>query len=175
MGRKKRKQKAAGGHGPQSNKGAAPPKEAVKAATPESVVAAIVEAVIPPLFEKEDESRAAEALDHHRAFPRIALAVEIDLGTDSHFFSGLSGDVSEGGVFVQTYRDLPLGSEVDIEFELPTGRISTHGTVRWHRNPSDTAPPGLGIAFESLADEARSVIHEFCEHRAPLYYEVEHA
>jgi uncharacterized protein (TIGR02266 family) len=135
----------------------------------------------PPTLQEPGISRDARDADHppafedHRAYPRIALAVEIGLETDSHFFSGLSGDVSEGGVFVQTYRDLPLGSEVEIEFALPTGRISTHGTVRWHRDNSDTAPPGLGIKFEDLADDARSLIHEFCEARAPLYYEVEHA
>jgi len=190
---------------PEAVKPEAAKPEAVKAEAvkPEEVVAAIVEAVAPPLFEEapvrtpepsgvraieaaiestpslmEPEQRHAERpppYSDHRAYPRISLAVAIDLGSDSHFFSGLSGDVSEGGVFVQTYRELPLGSEVEIDFDLPTGRIQTHGTVRWHRSPSESAPPGVGIAFQELADEARSLIHEFCEARAPLYYDVEHA
>jgi uncharacterized protein (TIGR02266 family) len=111
----------------------------------------------------------------HRSYPRVSLAVDIDLASESHFFSGLSGDVSEGGLFVQTYRSIEIGSEVALEFELPDGHVTAHGTVRWHRDKSDSAPPGLGIAFEELSEEDREIIHRFCERRAPLYYEVEHA
>ncbi len=90
-----------------------------------------------------------------------------------NFFSGLSGDVSEGGVFVQTYRDLPVGSDVEVHFELPDGELPAHGCVRWHRDKSESSPPGIGIAFEALGEEHRRVIQRFCARRAPLYYEVE--
>ncbi len=215
MGRKNRKQKQAARQKEKQTQVASKPDVSLKPAEstkpaaflkPEEVVAAIVQAVAPPLFESPAEAQIEAQIEaalestpallepgpdsgthatrdadlpppyaDHRSFPRIALAVQIGLESDSHFFSGLSGDVSEGGVFVQTYRELPLGSEVEIDFDLPTGRVSTHGTVRWHRSPSESAPPGVGIAFQNLAGEARSLIHDFCEARAPLYYDVEHA
>jgi uncharacterized protein (TIGR02266 family) len=112
--------------------------------------------------------------EEHRAHTRVAVAVEIGLETESHFFSGLSGDISEGGVFVQTYRDLPVGSDVEVLFELPDGQLTAHGRVRWHRDKSDSSPPGVGIAFEKLGEDDRQVIQRFCERRAPLYYDVEH-
>src|SRR5688500_16619726 len=65
------------------------------------------------------ELRPTQPEIEHRATPRTSLVVELHLASDSHFFSGLSGDISEGGVFVSTYRDLATGTPVDLEFSLP--------------------------------------------------------
>lgn len=109
----------------------------------------------------------------HRATRRTALEVELHLSSESHFFSGLSGDISEGGVFVSTYRDLATGTPVDLEFSLPGSDrvVKAKGEVRWHRNASEGAPPGVGIAFDEVSDEDRALIHRFCTLRPPLYYE----
>jgi uncharacterized protein (TIGR02266 family) len=107
----------------------------------------------------------------HRAHARVAVAVNIGMETSSHFFSGLAGDLSEGGVFVQTYRDLPVGSEVEVSFALPLREFTAHGCVRWHRAGSDSSPPGVGISFEALHAEDREAIQAFCRWRAPLYYD----
>jgi uncharacterized protein (TIGR02266 family) len=123
----------------------------------------------------EDREPLTPRVWEHRTHPRVAIAVDIDLASESHFFSGLSGDVSEGGVFVQTYREIAVGSEVAVEFVLPGGHVSAHGKVRWHRDKSDSSPPGVGIAFDDLSEEDRELIHRFCQARAPLYYDVEHA
>jgi uncharacterized protein (TIGR02266 family) len=111
--------------------------------------------------------------EEHRASPRTSLAVELHLASESHFFTGLSGDISEGGVFVSTYRELAVGSLVDIEFSLPGSDRTLHarGEVRWHRDASPDVPPGVGIAFEELPDEDRALIHRFCSLRPPLYYD----
>ena len=110
--------------------------------------------------------------DNRRKHSRVALAVEIDLSSESHFFSGLSGDLSEGGVFVETYRDIPVGSEVELEFDLPNGSVTAHGSVKWHRDHSDSSPPGVGVAFDDLSEEGKEIIVAFCARRAPLYYDV---
>ena len=112
-------------------------------------------------------------VEEHRATPRTSLVVELHMASDSHFFSGLSGDISEGGVFVSTYRDLATGTPVDLEFSLPGSNRVVHarGEVRWHRSASPDVPPGVGIAFDELGDEDRSLIHRFCTLRPPLYYD----
>src|SRR5262245_4695867 len=133
MSRKKRKQKNAARRKDTASQTikAAPARVESPSQTPvnaEEVVAAIMQAVAPPLFESSapetsdvrsiaaepapsllepgPDSSARERIadrpppySDHRAYPRISLAVAIDLESDSHFFSGLSGDVSEGGVF----------------------------------------------------------------------------
>ena len=154
-------------------------------ATPEQVVGAVIEALVAPLLEPtpEGQTSSADAGSHtisplrgeeHRAHRRVVVAVAVGLGTDSHFFAGLSGDVSEGGVFVQTYRDIPVGSDVEVLFDLPEGQLKAHGRVRWHRDNSDSSPPGVGIAFSALGAEDRRLIQSFCDRRPPLYYDVEH-
>lgn len=109
----------------------------------------------------------------HRASKRISLQVELHLASDSHFFSGLSGDISEGGVFVSTYRALAQGSLVDLEFSLPGFERPLHarGEVRWHRDATPHGPPGVGISFDELNEDDRKAIHRFCTMRPPLYYD----
>jgi uncharacterized protein (TIGR02266 family) len=108
-----------------------------------------------------------------RASQRISIEVELHLASDSHFFSGLSGDISEGGVFVSTYRALAQGSLVDIEFSLPGSDRPLHarGEVRWHRDATADLPPGVGIAFDELSDDDRKLIQRFCTMRPALYYD----
>jgi uncharacterized protein (TIGR02266 family) len=153
---------------------APPPVPAGVAGSPptqEELVGALVEALVPTLFDSGND--AGVRAEEHRAHPRVAVAVDIGMGTDSHFFAGLSGDISEGGVFVQTYRDIPIGSDVEVRFALPEGELMAHGRVRWHRDGSDSSPPGVGIAFEPLREEERKLIHAFCARRAPLYYDLD--
>lgn len=128
-----------------------------------------------PEMHAPEAPRAELDLDdvEHRATPRTSLVVELHLASDSHFFSGLSGDISEGGVFVSTYRALATGTPVEVEFSLPGSErvVKAKGEVRWHRSASPDMPPGVGIAFEELADEDRALIHRFCTLRPPLYYD----
>ncbi len=112
-------------------------------------------------------------IEDQRSSPRVALEVELHVASESHFFTGLSGDISEGGVFVSTYRPLPVGSEVDLEFTLPTSwqRVRARGRVRWHREASSGMPPGVGIAFEEIDEIDRAAIERFCTTVPPLYYD----
>lgn len=132
-------------------------------------------ATLPIREEVVEPSAAAEDAGavEHRATPRTSLVVELHLASDSHFFSGLSGDISEGGVFVSTYRDLATGTPVDLEFSLPGSNRVVHakGEVRWHRSASPDVPPGVGISFDEVGDEDRALIHRFCTLRPPLYYD----
>jgi len=127
-----------------------------------------------PEPEPQLEEPAPETLpDENRVSPRVSLAVDIHLASHSHFFSGLSGDISEGGLFLSTYRSLPIGSVVDLEFSLPGSdrMLQARGKVRWVRDHSAFGPRGVGIAFDELSPQDRKRIHEFCSVRPPLYYD----
>src|SRR5947207_2911002 len=69
-----------------------------------------------------------------RAHHRAELQVEVTFSSDSHFFVGLTNDISTGGVFVSTYRPLEIGQQVQLDFALPEGTIQVKGTVRWRRD-----------------------------------------
>ena len=106
-----------------------------------------------------------------RASPRKKVEVDIGIHSDSHFFAGLTGDVSRGGLFVATYAELTVGNKIMLDFELPNGKIVVEGVVRWRRFASPQAGPGYGVQFEDVDDETMEKIERFCKARPPLYYD----
>ena len=106
---------------------------------------------------------------------RIDVEVNIGATTDSNFFVGFSGEISEGGVFCATYNIQPRGTAMRVLVTLP-GNFQKHvnGTVRFVRDPMDLtaeSEPGMGIQFEGLDPEARELILRFIRKRAPMFYD----
>lgn len=103
---------------------------------------------------------------------RVFIEVEIGLTSDSYIYTGLSLDVSTGGVFVATYDPAAPGTAVSLCFVLPDGYVvNADGVVRWTRAASGDAPPGMGVAFAAVSPEALAHIASFCESRPPLYFD----
>jgi uncharacterized protein (TIGR02266 family) len=104
---------------------------------------------------------------------REELEANVGATTESNFFVGFSGDISEGGVFVATYLSLPIHTKVDVLVTLPGGfHKSIPGTVRFVRDPMDMdSEPGIGVRFDRLDEEARDLILRFIRKRPPLFYD----
>jgi uncharacterized protein (TIGR02266 family) len=126
----------------------------------------------------------ANALDHgwldeesptapSRPHDRVTLRVEVNAVSESQFFAGLSGDVTEGGVFVQTHRRLPAGERVALVLVLPAGEIEALGVVDWLREADASTSPGAGVVFERLTASAQAQVKAFCESRPPLYPDID--
>jgi uncharacterized protein (TIGR02266 family) len=119
---------------------------------------------IPSGFEGSDRRSRSDT----RAF----VEVEIGLSTESNFYTGLSLDVSTGGVFVSTYEPSAPGTSVSLYFVLPDGFVvNAEGVVRWTRAATSDAPPGMGVAFLNISSEALAHIAHFCSSRPPLYFD----
>lgn len=108
-----------------------------------------------------------------RAHERVALEMEVSFATETHFFTGLSRDVSSGGIFVATYRPLRVGTRVSLSIALPDGPLNASGVVRWTRDASEGSTPGFGVSFEGLSGEVLARVERFCAARPPFLYEVE--
>jgi uncharacterized protein (TIGR02266 family) len=104
---------------------------------------------------------------------REKLEANVGATTESNFFVGFSGDISDGGVFVATYLSLPVGQKVEVLVTLPGGFEKTiPGTVRFVRDPMDMeSEPGIGVRFDRLDQEARELILRFIRKRPPLFYD----
>jgi uncharacterized protein (TIGR02266 family) len=126
--------------------------------------------------EEVDDDRVGPrpfSIEKRRA-TRAHASVDVSLYSESQFFSGLSEDVSEGGLFVATYDIRPIGTEIELHFSLPTGHeISTRGVVRWLRNPGSDTSPGMGVQFAPLAPQDLAAIRAFVRHRPPLVWDDE--
>lgn len=108
-----------------------------------------------------------------RRAERRQAELHVEFDSDTQFYTGITQDISEGGVFIATYCVQPIGTKLGLSFELPCGtHIETQGTVRWIRDPSSNSRPGMGVAFGELPDESIAAIARFCQRNAPLYVEV---
>jgi uncharacterized protein (TIGR02266 family) len=121
------------------------------------------------------ETHPAEQEVERRCAQRVQLEVELGVHSESHFYTGLTLDLSTGGLFVATYELLPIGTLVSLGFVLPDGHsIHADGEVVWLRDSRrGELKPGMGISFAALGPEDVTAIREFCEARAPLYYDVD--
>jgi uncharacterized protein (TIGR02266 family) len=110
----------------------------------------------------------------NREKKRVRMDASVDLESETNFFTGFSTDISEGGLFVATVDLLPIGSEIDLRFTLPSGRsVDVHGVVRWRREVNDRQPeifPGMGVQFRALEPAAASAIQQFVGTREPLFF-----
>lgn len=104
---------------------------------------------------------------------REKLEANIGATTESNFFVGFSGEISEGGVFIATYTTLPIGTPVEVLVTLPGGFESTiPGTVRFVRDPMDMdSEPGVGVRFDKLTSEQRELVLRFIKKRPPVFYD----
>src|SRR5690606_33013623 len=96
-------------------------------------LAYVPQAPEPPPNRPSSMAAGASSRRNRRSTPRTLLEVDIGLLSQSHFYTGLSMDLSKGGVFVATYDPLPPGALVTLFFQLPTGAIEAAGIVRWTR------------------------------------------
>jgi len=104
-----------------------------------------------------------------RRLPRIRLDADIDLHSISNFFIGHSENISDGGVFVATDREVAIGTEVELAFTLPDGvEIRGRGQVRWARPTAAGAVAGLGVQFIELTGAAQDAVQNFVRMRSPI-------
>ncbi len=118
--------------------------------------------------------RAVETPDSRRASPRVSLNAEVDLSSETNFFSGFSTDLAAGGLFIASLTTLPIGTVVAVKFTLPDGmEINNSGEVRWVRLFDERAPqvlPGMGIQFVDLNPRAKAAIEKFIAQREPMFF-----
>jgi uncharacterized protein (TIGR02266 family) len=110
----------------------------------------------------------------HRAHPRVPLSVEVTLESDHNFYTGITDNISEGGIFVATHHLPAMGSEVSFELVLDGASFHVTGTVCWvrtHVMASADAPEGVGIRWSHLDDATLKAIKRFTRSRDTLFYD----
>lgn len=109
----------------------------------------------------------AEAREHRRA--RARVRVEYHFGTSTAL--GHSGDISEGGMFLECDRVAPQGTRVYLRVHLPGSRagdpLKIIGTVTRtvDAEHAETAgsPAGMGLHFEVAYARTREQLAEFMD------------
>jgi uncharacterized protein (TIGR02266 family) len=108
-----------------------------------------------------------------RAHPRATLEIAVNLESEHNFYTGITCNISEGGVFVATYMPPPRGSCVAMVLVLPDGPpLRVQGVVCWIRDfaaSCEGLPPGCGIRWVGLSEEALAAIGGFVASRETLF------
>ena len=104
---------------------------------------------------KPDEDSVAPAAAEKRRHARAEVTLLVEYQDADDLVGDYTDNLSSGGTFVATSRELPEGMRVRLSLSFPGLLESIHvdGEVRWSRPRSDGADAGVGIEF--LAGEGR--------------------
>lgn len=112
-----------------------------------------------------------------RRAPRFPLRVEITYESEHNFFTGMTENISQGGLFIATHSPRPLGDSIDVTFTLPgVGQaVQLLGRVKWVREYNAATPEviaGMGIEFVILGEREKRLIEAFIHHREPIFFDM---
>jgi uncharacterized protein (TIGR02266 family) len=114
----------------------------------------------------------AELLDQPGADPterraelRVPLETDVTIGGEGRVLTGLSSDISMGGMFVATFVPMPVGARLSLRLRLPTGQVIAAGIVRWTREGRPGIIAGMGVEFVDMGDMDRAALRRFCGDR----------
>jgi uncharacterized protein (TIGR02266 family) len=120
----------------------------------------------------------AEGYSVPRSAERFELQVAVDFESDHNFYTGLTQNISTGGLFIATHQMRRIGDRIKVSFSLPgaPGPIAVDTEVRWLRENSPLlrvgdGVTGMGVRFVDLAPEASRAIETFLQNRDSLYYD----
>lgn len=105
---------------------------------------------------------------------RVPCAATVNFRAHNLSFSGVSADISIGGIFVATDYDLEPKTPVELTFALPDSDCPLReikGSVAWRNgleNPVKAGmPPGFGVEFTDLRKEAADMIAAYIKINTP--------
>lgn len=72
------------------------------------------------------------------------------------------GNLSEGGLFLRTSTPLDRGSKAMLRFGNDQN-VEAQARVVWSRVEGQGGPPGMGLEFEAVDEQAKDVIRRLIE------------
>jgi uncharacterized protein (TIGR02266 family) len=114
-----------------------------------------------------------------RASERFDLEVKVDLESDHNFYTGLTQNISAGGLFIATHVLRKIGDRITLNFVLPGAEkpVQVETEVRWIRENTALqkvdGSTGMGVRFINLSPEASAAINKFLQSRDSLFYDDE--
>ena len=107
-------------------------------------------------YRKPQQSREA------RSEPRISLSIRVKYHTpEGTQFESRAGGIGGGGLFIESFTPLAVGTKLAMEFTLPESLgewLSAKGVIAWVCPKADqyTFSPGMGVRFSDIAAETRN-------------------
>lgn len=112
-----------------------------------------------------------------RVARRVEFDATVDLQSDHCLWTGLTQNISTGGLFVATDTLRKVGERVTLRLMLPHARgpLTIDAEVRWIREASARlkrdGAPGMGLQFLDLEPQAATAIDRFMQGHDSLYHD----
>lgn len=104
-----------------------------------------------------------------RNHPRLPVSIPVEYNSLSDFFVDYAIDISHGGMFIATERNLDRGAPVEISFIVreigetftATGKVARIRAAKSSPGSIDgTSMAGIGIKFDPLPENSKSIIEK---------------
>ena len=110
-----------------------------------------------------------------RPTQRLHVDLQIDVSGDSehNFYTGVTRNIANGGVFVRTSALRHIGDRVRILLNLPglAVPVELDTVVAWVRDVGDVLEHGMGLRMVEPTAELRDAIQRFIKQRDTLLFE----
>ncbi len=111
--------------------------------------------------------------DDRRSHPRLPVMIPVEYKKLSDFFVDYALDISHGGMFIATERNIEPGSEVEISFFVPElestfvakGKVTRQGSAPGSQLEETTPLVGIGIQFDPLPPESVEIIEQLWQNK----------
>ena len=104
-------------------------------------------------------------VDNKRKAPRLHHEIPVAYRSVGSFLTDWATNISNGGLFINTRKPLPLGTAVKILIQLPGEPFPSHLEGRVTRvtefDNSQNLVPGMGIEFTSVEPARRDELERF--------------
>jgi len=106
------------------------------------------------------------AYSPRRSEERARAKIKVSFKHTGDFIKGYIDNIGSGGLFIKTTEALPVGTLVDLEFNLPqTDQIvRSKARVIWTRPESmstEKVPPGMGTEFIDMDPKDRELLKRY--------------
>lgn len=128
----------------------------------------------PPLPQRTVEP--GDDVVNRRRQTRRPMDAQVTWEGDCNFFTGLTENISAGGLFIATRDLLTIGTMVPLSFTLPDfdRTIQVECEVRWLRLEEVGNPdcvPGMGLRFMDMNEEDAAFVAHFAQRRETIFYD----
>lgn len=101
-----------------------------------------------------------------RTEPRPVKALTLEFKDRQTFLKAYTGNLSSGGLFIQTEKLLPSGHNFPLNLQLPgvPGPLLIKCKVAWFRKPEDCGTgqlPGMGVKFTKISKKDYRILKGF--------------
>jgi len=106
--------------------------------------------------------------EQNRAHPRVKvrIAVKVRTTNGAPVNVGQIHNISLGGVFIESDQPVAFGTDLDVEFALPSGVIRCKGFVVWSTKtgtPQSKGFPGMGVRLAQIGVQEMRHLAAFIE------------